>query len=400
MRRFLEIFRSFMKYSKQMIVMCIFFISLSGIICERRVACASDEKEISCTEVKKFNDIICKHIPTEVYHYANDNYLDFCMTSEEDISRKIDYYTLEIMKPFIIYEADCLSNQVADFYFPIRDKEGIFMIFQVIQTDSGINGAASVSLCNLINIKTYDQTIFYKLDGKVFADNTMMKLNFNELNRKKNNYTAREKKFCYSSMREKINTISQNTKKFHKIQIDNLKNKDANVLQEYMPGFSVEGKGKRVCNTGKYMVSQENKPICWAACVASTYNYFFNKHITAKSVSKKILGKYSGTDSKTVVKAFAKYNMDVYKHMNNNPSYDKIELSISHMRLLTIIGYDGITKHDVVLTGFSYSNKSKKIKIYDPSDNTWRWVVYKPGKTIFPSAGSDYLWIETYYVYR
>ena len=60
-------------------------------------------------------------------------------------------------------------------------------------------------------------------------------------------------------------------------------------------------------------------------------------------------------------------------------------------------------KNDVVVTGYHNSSKKKEVKIYDPSEDTWKWIV--PGgkkeeyKYVFISKNLPYLWIETYHVY-
>ena len=60
-------------------------------------------------------------------------------------------------------------------------------------------------------------------------------------------------------------------------------------------------------------------------------------------------------------------------------------------------------KHDVVVTGYHNSSKKKEVKIYDPSEDAWKWIV--PGnkdarhRYVFASKGNTYVWSETYYVY-
>lgn len=57
-------------------------------------------------------------------------------------------------------------------------------------------------------------------------------------------------------------------------------------------------------------------------------------------------------------------------------------------------------KHDVVVTGYHNSSKSKEVKLYDPDEDTWRWVTAKKGYFVFDDKRSDpYVWKETYYVY-
>ncbi len=199
----------------------------------------------------------------------------------------------------------------------------------------------------------------------------------------------------------KVKVMSHQVKRYQKIQTKNLK-VDPDAKEGYSPGFSVEGKGKRVCNSGPYMVPQANKNICWAACVASIYNYFFNKHISAKTVSKKVLGKYDGAKPKQVLKAFKMYHMDVYKYADYAIVYDKVMQNILYRRMMIAVGvYDrDLPYHDVVVTGYHNSNKSKEVKLYDPLEDTWRWVTAKKGCFVFDDkAAATYVWRYTFYVY-
>ncbi len=120
-------------------------------------------------------------------------------------------------------------------------------------------------------------------------------------------------------------------------------------------------------------------------------------------MSKKVLGKYDGAKPKQVLKAFKMYHMDVYKHVDYPISYDKIMHNILHKRMMIAMGIRVTGKNDVVVTGYHNSSKKKEVKIYDPSEDTWKWIV--PGgkkeeyKYVFISKNLPYLWIETYHVY-
>lgn len=114
----------------------------------------------------------------------------------------------------------------------------------------------------------------------------------------------------------------------------------------------------------------------------------------------KVLGKYAGANSDTVVKAFAQYNMDEYKFMSTNYTFEQITASIIHRRLLTLKSVEAERNwHDVVLTGYDNSGKLEKIKIYDPNEDKWQWIQYIFKHTVFTSKGYDFTWIGTYYVY-
>lgn len=339
-------------------------------------------------------------VPESVIAYAKEIYIDMCKVAEKDLGKKLDYQTLRLGEPYIIYDVEKKDEQDAVFYFPIESGEHVYLTLDVIQSDDGMKGGISPTTGIYQKKSLYENTIFYKDQENIHAQTiSPISLSNKKVRIKKlNEYDSFSDLDAYT----KVKVMSHQVKKYRKIQTKNLKaNPDAK--EGYSPGFSVEGKGKRVCNTGPYMVSQANKDICWAACVASIYNYFFNKHISAKTVSKRVLGKYAGAKPKQVLDAFDTYDMDVYKYANYPITYDKIMQNILHKRMMIAKSITVSAKHDVVVTGYHNSSKKKEVKIYDPSEDTWKWIL--PGskdayhRYVFMSKGVAYVWNETYHVY-
>lgn len=385
----------------------ILLLSVSVFFGWKNVAGAKGEEMISCgdlteriAESREDLSEIRDSVPKSVIAYAKEIYVHMCKVAEKDLGKKLDYQTLRLGEPYIIYDVEKKGEQDAVFYFPIESGEHVYLTLEVIQTDEGMKGGISPATGIYQKKSLYEHSIFYKDQENIHAQ----AISPISVSSKR----ARIKEFNeYDSFSDldaytKINVISHQVKEYRKIKTKNLK-ADPDAKEGYSPGFSVEGKGKRVCNSGPYMVSQANESICWAACVASIYNYFFNKHISAKTVSKKILGKYACAQPKQVVKAFKTYHMDVYKHANYPISYDKIMQNILHKRMMIAMGISMSLKHDVVVTGYHNSSKKKEVKIYDPSEDAWKWIV--PGnkdarhRYVFASKGNTYVWSETYYVY-
>ncbi len=341
-------------------------------------------------------------VPESAITYAKEIYIDMCKLAEKDLGKKLDYQTLRLGEPYIIYDVEKKDEQDAVFYFPIESGEHVYLTLEVIQTDEGMKGGISPATGIYQKKSLYENSIFYKDQENIHAQTiSPISLSSKKVKIKEfNEYDSFSDLDAYA----KVKVMSHQVKRYQKIQTKNLK-VDPDAKEGYSPGFSVEGKGKRVCNSGPYMVPQANKNICWAACVASIYNYFFNKHISAKTVSKKVLGKYDGAKPKQVLKAFKMYHMDVYKYADYPITYDKIMQNILYKRMMIAVGFwrKDFPVHDVVVTGYHNSSKKKEVKIYDPSEDTWKWIV--PGgkkeeyKYVFISEGAPYVWKYTYYVY-
>lgn len=86
-------------------------------------------------DIAKAQEVIWDRLPNSAYEYAENYYKEFCQAAEEDLTRSIDYGSVELMKPYTIYDVSKEDAQSADFYFPIKDKDGVFLILLVMQTD-------------------------------------------------------------------------------------------------------------------------------------------------------------------------------------------------------------------------------------------------------------------------
>lgn len=389
MKRLVEIF---------LVLLCIMFCYEEKVSAEdQKVVWHSDSAQ-RLQESRKNISKISTSVPQSVIKYAENVYIDLCKVAEEDLSHDIDYSHLKLGEPYIIYDADKEDEQDAIFYFPIIYGQSVDLILEVIHTDEGMKGSISPTSGKFKEKSTYKDSIFYKDGNETCVENIKPSAFCSKKITLK--LFSENDNFDKLDACSKSKVISSNVKKYKKIKLSTIKF-NPKAKEGYMPGFSREGKGKRVCNTGPYMVSQGDKNICWAACVASTYNYFFNKHISAKTVSKKILGKYQGAVPKQVLKAFKTYGMDQYRHSNSPIKYDSVKKNICHLRLVTATGIAAIgLKHDVVITGYAYTNKEQKIKIYDPSENKWKWIIQdKKGSVVFISQGTYYQWVATYHVF-
>ena len=342
--------------------------------------------------IKKLNNIV----PQNVVNYAKDKYREFCEVAEEDINRKIDYKSLKIGKGFFIYDVERRAGQISDFYFKITDDVGLVGVIEIVETNQGMECVFSDSLNYILSSNDTSSGFYYRENGVInYMDCSSLK----NISKFSLDETIERKEFKSKSLIDKLKIMYYNTKTLKVIDISDYNAGDG-MQEGYTPNFSVDTQGKKVCNTGNYMVDQEGKEICWAACVASIYNYFYNKHITAKQVSKNVIGGYKGASYKTVLKAFSMYNMDIYKHTDYSLKYNQIKTNISHMRLPCMTGYNQISSHDIVLTGYAYTNNNEKIKVYDPAENAWKWLEHHAGKTVFSSNGDVYRWGASYYVYK
>lgn len=205
-----------------------------------------------------------------------------------------------------------------------------------------------------------------------------------------------EKLFLNLSYNEKVKIIQKNTKEYSKINTDTLL-KDKTPLG-YTPKLSYNSLEHVECNVSKYLKSQGSKPYCWAACIASTKNYYSGKNITAAQVVKKT--GYSYPKPNQVMKAFRKYGFSYSTVFKEAPSLSNINACLRNHYLVTIeIGtldnnHIHKTNHSELIFGTKYSDGKSFVKVYNPQKKgNIKWVRYNNVKTIFERGWG---WRSTY----
>ena len=198
-------------------------------------------------------------VPESAITYAKEIYIDMCKLAEKDLGKKLDYRTLRLGDPYIIYDVEKKDEQDAVFYFPIESGEHVYLTLEVIQTDEGMKGGISPATGIYQKKSLYENSIFYKDQENIHAQTiSPISLSSKKVKIKEfNEYDSFSDLDAYT----KVKVMSHQVKNYQKIQTKNLK-ANPNAKEGYSPGFSVEGKGKRVCNSGPYMVPQANKNIC------------------------------------------------------------------------------------------------------------------------------------------
>lgn len=159
----------------------------------------------------------------------------------------------------------------------------------------------------------------------------------------------------------------------------------------YLPTFTTNNGSTVICNVSGYLAPQNGLPICWAACVATTYNYYKGTNVTAKNVCDKMNHSYTKASTALIEKAFQTYNL-AYDYTPYGLSLSLIRKHLKNGRLIPVSLHNSIspTGHIEVITGVKVTSQNKEyLKVYDPDLNKQTLTEFNNYNTVFPGS---FLW--------
>ncbi len=320
--------------------------------------------------------------------YAMNNYKYFMELFENEVL-KSTYSNITLEHPFLIYDS-LHEKQVENYLYPISSEDKVVAVLQVCKTDSGWRAMVNQYYVDFLNEIDYIHSsnwLFIAHEGSIEAFNN--------------------KTSVFSDNSEKIisndtplgDKVSDVCKAFDNLVSINEIDTDLNAIMEYSPSFTSNDGKTILCNSSAYLTPQNGKPICWAACVATTYNYYYGKHITAKNVCDKINHSYTGeADTSVISGAFKKYNLDYY-YSPYGLSIALIRRHLNNHKLLTADVYNQFGRHAEVITGVKVKQNEKTcLRVYDPDEDKETLTEFNNIDTVFP-GGFSYRWQGTFHCY-
>ncbi len=339
-------------------------------------------------------------IPKEAMDYANKHYKTFCKILIND-GEDIDLENVQLQNPYYVYNPKSDKQQLSSFIFPIYQRNDCICLFEVDRAENGWVGSITCKGENIIDQMEYasKNCLFYSIKDSIFIENETEKMLFSdnlEINKQK--MTSDEKDFLELGYMDKKQLIYSDKISFHAIKHD--MDIDQASLTGYTPTLTSNTANKVTCKVSGYLSSQGNKPICWAACVATTYNYYNGKNVTATGVCNKVGHGYSGATTSEVLKAFQTYGFKYKNVYTNYPDISNINACLRNYYLLTIqlgtLNDDNIhlIDHNELITGTQYVDNIRSVRVYNPQGSgSTKWVTFNGNRTIFEATWG---WKSTY----
>lgn len=319
------------------------------------------------------------NIELEAQTYAKSQYKSYCITSNNNSDAQINITNIKLGQGKHIFTIN-EKQQDASFLFPVIDGRKCVAIFEVEKTSKGWCG--TLCMDNIADferiVQSNDEYVLYQLSQYTYAETATIKCIIHD-DQPQYSLSNEEKRFAhmsYNSKKRYLYKLNKTSKYIIQSLCDSFDNHSAMI--GYTPKLDVNTGSKVVCSTKGYLSSQGDLPICWAACVASSYNYYFGKKITAKNVCKKMNSDYTAASNAKIIKAFKKCKLNYKLVSVNFPNLSNINACLRDHFLLTakLVNKSNASQaHVVLITGTDYRNGESRIQIYNPQGNgSSKWI--------------------------
>ena len=281
----------------------------------------------------------------------------------------------------------------------LEDKE-IKLILSVFYSKEEWNAMLSTSLVKKLNtLSETDIWMLYSENETIYAEskNDLVILNNNV---GKNTLTQKKKRILNSCAVYTISNLKQkweNTTVNMNIVYYNMFNNSTSL--SYNSSFIVNNTYNVILDMSNCKVSQNNKPICWAATIIRYING--NSTLTAEQVCKDINHSETGGELTDVIKALKKYNI-TYKAINSQLTLTKIRHNLVNKKPICL-GASSSGKHMVTIYGAlsNYDTPSKYLNIWNSGDNSSATITYSNNlTTMFQYDNINWTWITTVAAYE
>lgn len=345
------------------------------------------------------NSLYKDYVPADAYSYALENYRDGLGVILDNvelygISGEIDDF--EICAPYIVYDVE-KEVQEPLYYFPIKNnQEKIVLVMAVFLTESGWSDSISGCMADELNDKNYleDECLIYGDSDEICVENEDNQADTERVD------GAEIEKFTKKDFRNKKKEFKKKYKVDFNVQspesID-----DECVAQS---DFTISTGTNILLNLNGYTVNQkikgENKNICWAASVATIYNYVKDKHITAKDVCDNIGHGYRSGTNKTILRAFDEHKLD-YRKVDSTLDYDRIRNNLRGRKPICMWTKSSDNRgHIVTLAGIDLGERNQpRITIWNSANEKYECMAYLGDDTAYGMNSRTYYWKHSYCFY-
>lgn len=300
------------------------------------------------------------------------------------------------------------------YYYPILEGEKIVIILSVFKVDGQWSASLSKSMADKLS-NLSGTFILYEDDLTVYAESSNEKVKLMQDHKNTSNSTISNKSFS-----NKISILKNGYKNLTTQSVttdlsDSDLGNELNTIQEvknisnnsiinksalgYTPGFTFNTATQVALNTYGYYKNQMYNGIqwgmCWAACVASVYNYRTGGSLEAYQVCEALeMDLDLGGTIYDIQKGLKNYNI-VYRATTSTLSWDSYKSAINNKYPPILAAASGSYGHAITAQGYTTLDSVNKCVFWNPGTSTYESLTYS-GKT-FTYGGRTYTWVQTVY---
>lgn len=342
------------------------------------------------------NSIYDGYIPEDAYSYAEKNYSDglgviLDNKSIYGISGKVEDF--QLCAPYIVYDVE---REVQDplYYFPIKNNDDkIVLVMAVFMTENGWSDSISGSMADELNDKNYldEECLIYGDSDEICVENEDNQADTEVVD------GTKIEKFTQKDFKNKKKEFK------NKYKADfNVKLLDSSNEEELAgSGFTISTGTTILLDSKDAVVNQkikgENADICWAASVATIYNYIKDKHITAKNVCDNIGHSYRKGTYLTMLRAFDEHQLN-YVKVDSTLDYDRIRNSLRGRKPISM--WTKATNgngHIVTLLGLDLGERNQpRLTVWNSATEKYECMAYQGDETAYGMGSVTYHWQHSY----
>ena len=343
-------------------------------------------------------DVYEEFIPDDIQDYAIDNYkkgVDLVLSNYNMYGIEGEIEEFKLCKPYFVYDVN-QSVQDPLYYFPISDEgDKVVLVMAVFRTENGLSFSIGTDISKELNEVNYlnEECIVYGDEETVCVEN-------------KNKIANDTNSFGKLQVSDELNDFVNKDFKEKERDIKDIYEVDQEVEYEESnksddeSGFAYASHERKLLAVENAIVNQKidgkQYGICWAATVATIYNYIMDKKIYAKDVCDSIGHKYKGASADDIKKAFEKYGLDYRLH--DVLEYKKIKDYITQRKpmYMRTISEDGESRHAVTLIGYDQRVDGNYISIWNSANEQYTTMVYDGERTSYGMNHTTYHWNQTF----
>ena len=345
------------------------------------------------------NSLYKDYIPEEAYSYAAENYRDGLGVILDNVKLygirgKIEDF--QLCDPYIVYDVE-KEVQEPLYYFPIKNnQEKIVLVMAVFLTENGWSDSISGCMADELNDKNYleEECLIYGDSDEICVENKDNQADTERVD------GADIEKFTKKDFRNKKKEFKKKYKVDFNVQLEEDNNKCI-----YQSSFLISTATNILLNTKNAAVNQkidgENEDICWAASVATIYNYIKNKNISAKKVCDNVGHKYTGGTDKDILDAFKKHELNYIK-VNSTLDYDRIRSKLKEKKPISMATRtaNNAYGHLVTLVGLDLGERNQpRITIWNSATEQYECMAYLGDNTAYGLFSDTYYWRHSFCFY-
>lgn len=306
---------------------------------------------------------------------------------------------------FVIYNLD---ESASSYMIPVfNDQKCVGMIHMSQDLDVGMTFTSDTVLYDKVFDLPRGEYILYVTGGMLYAESSdrivlLQDMGISQTSNDERLTIPYEEKLeaLLSQVGEICTLLDINVIQDETICVDTESKYHSTMVQPYMEDPLYEIKS---CNITKF-VTQENKPLCWAACVATIVNFKKGFNLTAIDVANEIDANYEspnyrGESLETTAETLNRYGVR-YMPYNSKLRWSTVKTNIGNNNPFIIGAQSVVGKHMVTAYGYSFNSRDdlnmtdeRYVTAWNPGSEMKFSFQYN--SSTFSYAGYTWTWITT-----